>query len=82
MPLPRDLQGARACAVRHRLPHHGRPNFKTALARVPRERRHDLTFENVQARLRTFLLMSRGFVVGTGDLSELRWAGAPIMPIT
>ena len=31
----------------------------------------DLTFENVQARLRTFLLMSRGFVVGTGDLSEL-----------
>ncbi len=45
--------------------------FKTALARVPRERRHDLTFENVQARLRTLLLMSRGFVVGTGDLSEL-----------
>ncbi len=45
--------------------------FKTALARVPTERRHDLTFENVQARLRTFLLMSRGFVVGTGDLSEL-----------
>ena len=33
--------------------------------------RHDLIFENVQARLRTFLLMSRGFVVGTGDLSEL-----------
>lgn len=31
----------------------------------------DLTFENVQARIRTFLLMSRGFVVGTGDLSEL-----------
>jgi NAD+ synthase (glutamine-hydrolysing) len=45
--------------------------FKAALGRVPRERRHDLTFENVQARLRTFLLMSRGFVVGTGDLSEL-----------
>ena len=40
-------------------------------ARVPREARTDLTFENVQARLRTFLLMSRGFVVGTGDLSEL-----------
>ena len=37
----------------------------------PREARNDLTFENVQARLRTFLLMSRGFVVGTGDLSEL-----------
>jgi NAD+ synthase (glutamine-hydrolysing) len=47
------------------------PAFKAALAQVPRERRHDLTFENVQARLRTFLLMSRGFVVGTGDLSEL-----------
>src|SRR5205085_9918521 len=46
-------------------------SFKAALARVPAERRHDLTFENVQARLRTFLLMSRGFVVGTGDLSEL-----------
>jgi NAD+ synthase (glutamine-hydrolysing) len=45
--------------------------FKAALAQVPRERRHDLVFENVQARLRTFLLMSRGFVVGTGDLSEL-----------
>jgi NAD+ synthase (glutamine-hydrolysing) len=45
--------------------------FKAALAQVPRERRHDLTFENVQARLRTFLLMSRGFVIGTGDLSEM-----------
>jgi NAD+ synthase (glutamine-hydrolysing) len=30
----------------------------------------------VQARIRTFLLMSRGFVVGTGDLSEaaLGWS--------
>ncbi len=45
--------------------------FRAALARVPCESRHDLTFENVQARLRTFLLMSRGFVIGTGDLSEL-----------
>src|SRR6202000_3407152 len=45
--------------------------FRAALAQVPRERRHDLVFENVQARLRTFLLMSRGFVIGTGDLSEL-----------
>jgi NAD+ synthase (glutamine-hydrolysing) len=45
--------------------------FRQALGRVPRESRHDLVFENVQARLRTFLLMSRGFVVGTGDLSEL-----------
>ncbi len=30
----------------------------------------DLVLENVQARLRTFLLMSRGFVLGTGDMSE------------
>jgi NAD+ synthase (glutamine-hydrolysing) len=45
--------------------------FRAALARIPREDRQDLTFENVQARLRTILLMSRGFVVGTGDLSEL-----------
>jgi NAD+ synthase (glutamine-hydrolysing) len=47
------------------------PALRAALARVPREALSDLTFENVQARLRTFLLMSRGFVVGTGDLSEL-----------
>jgi NAD+ synthase (glutamine-hydrolysing) len=50
--------------------------FEQALAHVPPERRHDLVFENVQARLRTLLLMSRGFVVGTGDLSEqaLGWS--------
>ncbi len=46
-------------------------SFRTLLARVPPDERCDLTFENVQARLRTFLLMSKGFVVGTGDLSEL-----------
>jgi NAD+ synthase (glutamine-hydrolysing) len=46
-------------------------SFRAALCRVPVEARNDLTFENVQARLRTFLLMSKGFVVGTGDLSEL-----------
>ncbi len=45
--------------------------FRKALSSVPREARNDLTFENVQARLRTFLLMSKGFVIGTGDLSEL-----------
>jgi len=50
--------------------------FQRALQDVPVEERHDLVFENVQARLRTFLLMSRGFVVGTGDLSEaaLGWS--------
>jgi NAD+ synthase (glutamine-hydrolysing) len=46
-------------------------SFRARLARVPPKDRCDLTFENVQARLRTFLLMSKGFVVGTGDLSEL-----------
>ena len=34
------------------------------------ENASDLTFENVQARVRTMLLMSRGFVLGTGDMSE------------
>jgi len=50
--------------------------FRSALANLPPGPRHDLVFENVQARLRTFLLMSRGFVVGTGDLSEqaLGWS--------
>jgi NAD+ synthase (glutamine-hydrolysing) len=38
---------------------------------VPLERRSDLVFENVQARMRTSLLMNTGFVIGTGDLSEL-----------
>jgi NAD+ synthase (glutamine-hydrolysing) len=33
--------------------------------------REDLVFENVQARMRTSLLMNTGFVVGTGDVSEL-----------
>jgi NAD+ synthase (glutamine-hydrolysing) len=45
--------------------------FCRALGSLPQEALQDLTFENVQARLRTFLLMSRGFVVGTGDLSEM-----------
>lgn len=45
--------------------------FQRALSRIPPEKCHDLVFENVQARLRTLLLMSRGFVIGTGDLSEL-----------
>ncbi len=50
--------------------------FLAALEQVPAGRRHDLVFENVQARVRTMLLMNRGFVVGTGDLSEqaLGWS--------
>jgi NAD+ synthase (glutamine-hydrolysing) len=37
---------------------------------LPSDKRSDLIFENVQARMRTMLLMNRGFVIGTGDLSE------------
>jgi len=39
--------------------------------RLPRENRADLVFENVQARMRTSILMNAGFVIGTGDVSEL-----------
>jgi NAD+ synthase (glutamine-hydrolysing) len=38
---------------------------------LPAQARCDLVFENVQARMRTSILMNAGFVVGTGDLSEL-----------
>lgn len=41
------------------------------LAKLPAEHRQDLVFENVQARMRTSILMNAGFVIGTGDLSEL-----------
>ncbi|MFK8111962.1 MAG: NAD(+) synthase [Rubripirellula sp.] len=43
--------------------------LQESLQKVPDDR-SDLTFENVQARVRTMLLMSRGFVLGTGDMSE------------
>lgn len=46
------------------------PAFVAALQKVPQANRNDLVFENVQARVRTMLLMNRGFVLGTGDLSE------------
>ena len=51
-------------------------DFVEKLTEIIDEDRHDLVFENVQARLRTFLLMSKGFVLGTGDMSELAlgWA--------
>ncbi|HKI38571.1 MAG TPA: NAD(+) synthase [Gemmataceae bacterium] len=42
------------------------------LDRLPPEKKcNDLVFENVQARMRTSILMNAGFVVGTGDVSEL-----------
>lgn len=51
-------------------------DWQQQLSTLPPEQLHDLTFENVQARVRTLLLMSRGFVIGTGDLSEaaLGWS--------
>jgi NAD+ synthase (glutamine-hydrolysing) len=43
-----------------------------AFHRLPPEKKcNDLVFENVQARMRTSLLMNAGFVIGTGDVSEL-----------
>jgi NAD+ synthase (glutamine-hydrolysing) len=41
------------------------------LRQLPPEARDDLVFENVQARMRTSILMNSGFVIGTGDVSEL-----------
>lgn len=46
-------------------------SFTRKLREVPPERCNDLVFENVQARMRTNLLMNSGFVIGTGDVSEL-----------
>jgi NAD+ synthase (glutamine-hydrolysing) len=50
--------------------------FEARLAQLHQDQMDDLVFENVQARTRTLLLMSRGFVLGTGDLSEqaLGWS--------
>src|SRR5205807_3993574 len=44
--------------------------FAKQLQKLTPEKHADLIFENVQARMRTSLLMNKGFVVGTGDLSE------------
>lgn len=46
------------------------------LCRLEPEQCSDLVFENVQARMRTNLLMNSGFVIGTGDVSEeaLGWS--------
>lgn len=50
--------------------------LQEALIGLPGPSRSDLVFENVQARIRTLVLMSRGFVLGTGDMSEqaLGWS--------
>ena len=51
-------------------------SLQDEMERMPDDRRNDLVFENVQARMRTMLLMNKGFVIGTGDLSEsaLGWS--------
>jgi NAD+ synthase (glutamine-hydrolysing) len=41
------------------------------LRQLSAEQCQDLVFENVQARMRTSILMNAGFVIGTGDVSEL-----------
>jgi NAD+ synthase (glutamine-hydrolysing) len=46
-------------------------DLSARLRQVPVEQCQDLLFENIQARMRTSLLMNAGFVVGTGDVSEL-----------
>jgi NAD+ synthase (glutamine-hydrolysing) len=38
---------------------------------LPGKDHQDLVFENVQARMRMSVLMNSGFVIGTGDVSEL-----------
>ena len=53
------------------LAEHTVESLTTALHALPPDNRHDLTFENVQARVRTNLLMDTAFVIGTGDVSEL-----------
>jgi len=50
---------------------HTAETLTEALGQVPADRRTDLVFENVQARIRTSLLMNTAFTIGTGDLSEL-----------
>ena len=46
-------------------------DFCQRLQKLSTEQCQDLVFENVQARMRTSILMNAGFVIGTGDLSEL-----------
>src|SRR5205085_11981416 len=41
------------------------------LRRLKTGEREDLAFENIQARMRTNILMNAGFVIGTSDMSEL-----------
>jgi NAD+ synthase (glutamine-hydrolysing) len=47
------------------------PELSQRLQQVAIEDCQDLVFENVQARMRTNILMNAGFVIGTSDVSEL-----------
>jgi NAD+ synthase (glutamine-hydrolysing) len=72
----RELCLAEMRALSHRpfglnIDHDTMDSLTDKLRALPPERRSDLTFENLQARVRTSLLMNSGFVLGTGDLSEL-----------
>ncbi len=49
----------------------GVEDFAVRLRQLAVEACQDLVFENVQARMRTSILMNSGFVIGTGDVSEL-----------
>jgi len=46
-------------------------SFSLGLKKLTKAQNSDLAFENVQARVRTSLLMNTGFTIGTGDVSEL-----------
>jgi NAD+ synthase (glutamine-hydrolysing) len=46
-------------------------DFVKKLKKLAPENCQDLVFENVQARMRTSILMNTAFVIGTGDVSEL-----------
>ncbi len=50
---------------------HSVESLMASLNALAHDNRHDLVFENVQARVRTNLLMNTAFVIGTGDVSEL-----------
>lgn len=56
--------------------------FTERLRKLPLEMRHDLVFENVQARVRTLLLMSRGLFLEQGTCLSKHWGGVLIMVIT
>ena len=69
--VPGRNESAGPSAVRHSP---GRPDgrgvYRSACIACRPTPASELVFENVQARMRTSLLMNSGFVIGTGDVSE------------